>query len=158
MANETVMNKPLDGAGLAIVNQIFNERLSELGGGSSGVNWETTPYTSMTFLNNSDVFCCVLLSTERRNTSLRYVKGTVIVHVKSASYSGSQQITVTLPGGFPPLTFAKVSNNLPQITGTGTVNMGMTGSESKVVFDLNSEKAAVSSGLYIGGISKSIIG
>lgn len=154
----TSMEKPLNGAGLAIVNQIFNERLSELGGGSSGVNWETTPYTSMTFLNNSDVFCCVLLSTERRNTSLRYVKGTIIVHVKSASYSGSQQITVTLPGGFPPLTFAKVSNNLPQITGTGTVNMGMTGSESKVVFDLNSEKAAVSSGLYIGGISKSIIG
>ena len=29
MADEAMMSKPLDGAGLAIVNQVFNERLSQ---------------------------------------------------------------------------------------------------------------------------------
>lgn len=29
MADEAMMSKPLDGAGLAVVNQVFNERLSQ---------------------------------------------------------------------------------------------------------------------------------
>ena len=32
----TAMEKPLNGAGLAVVNQIFNQRLSRLEGGGGG--------------------------------------------------------------------------------------------------------------------------
>ena len=105
MSTEAMMNKPLDGAGLAIVNQIFNERLSELGGGSGGVDWETTPYLSMNYINNNDVFFSALMSTERRSSTIRYVRSTIIAYVKSDSYSGNAQILVTLPGDFPELTF-----------------------------------------------------
>lgn len=154
----TSMEKPLNGAGLAIVNQIFNERLSELGGGSGGVNWEATPYTNMNYVNNSDVFCSVLLSTEKRSSTIRYVRSMIIAHVKSDSYSGSQQILMTLPGDLPELTFAAVSTNIPQMAGTGAVGMEMTGTGSKVTFRINPAKSAVAGGLYIGCVTTTVVG
>lgn len=154
----TSMEKPLNGAGLAIVNQIFNERLSELGGGSGGVNWEATPYTNMNYANSNSIFCCALLATERRNSTTRYVRGMVIVHVKSDGYSGIQQVLSSLPGDFPALTFAKVSNSIASITGTGTINVEMTGTGSKVTIRINPGSAALSGGLYIGCVNATITG
>ena len=54
----TAMDKPLDGAGLAVVNQIFNERLGQLESGGGGVDWAETPFTGMTHFNNSSAFGC----------------------------------------------------------------------------------------------------
>lgn len=154
----TSMEKPLNGAGLAIVNQIFNERLSELGGGSGGVDWETTPYLSMNYINNNDVFFSALMSTERRSSTIRYVRSTIIAYVKSDSYSGNAQILVTLPGDFPELTFPAASNDLPRITGTGAVGMEMTGTGSKVAFRINPAKSAVAGGLYVGCVTATVVG
>lgn len=150
--------KFLDAVGLAHVNEIFNERLGSVSGGSGGVDWATTPYTGMNYINNNDVFCSVLLSTERRSATIRYVRSTVIIYVKSDSYSGSQQILVSLPGDFPTLTFSATSGSIPQMTGTGTVNMEMTGSGSKVTFRINPAKAAVAGGLYIGCVTATVVG
>lgn len=154
----TSMEKPLNGAGLAVVNQIFNERLSQLEGGAGGVNWEATPYTNMNFNNNNDVFCCTVLSTERPNSMLRFVRCLVIAHVKSSSYSGSQKIELALPEGFPTLNFPTASNNIPQMTGTGTVKAEMSGAGSKITFFLNQAKTAISGGLYVGCVTATVIG
>lgn len=153
----TSMEKPLNGAGLAIVNQIFNERLSQIGGGG-GIDWETTPYTHMTYANSNDIFNCAFLSTERSNPMFRFVRGAFILHVKKDTYSGSQTMDLNLPAGFPALTFNAVSNNLPMITGTGSVKATMTGNGSKVTFLLNQDKAAIAGGLYIGCVVATIIG
>lgn len=156
MADTT--QKFLDSVGLAYVNEVFNERLSELGGGSGGIDWDTTPYTNMNFMNTSNVFFSVILCTERRNATLRYVRSTVIAHVKSDSYAGSSQLLMTLPGDFPDLTFTAVSSDIPQMTGTGTLGMEMSGTGSKVSLRLNPAKAAVASGLYIGCVTTTVVG
>ena len=203
-----MMEKPLDGAGLAVVNQIFNEKLNQVEttpgpkgeagpkgdkgdtgatgpqgpkgdtgaagpqgpkgdtgatgpagpAGSGGVNWEATPYTNMNFNNNSSIFCCALLSTERPSSMLRMVRCLVIAHVKSSSYSSSQKIEAALPEGFPELNFATVSNNIPQMTGTGTVKAEMSGAGSKITFLLNQAKAAVPAGLYVGCVNATVVG
>ena len=154
----TSMEKLLNGAGLAIVNQIFNERLSELGGGSGGVNWEATPYTNMNYASNTSILCCAILSVEQRNSTTRNVRGLVIAHVKSDGYSGIQQVLSSLPGDFPTLTFAKVSNSISNITGTGTIKVEMTGIGSKVTFRINPESASLSGGLYIGTVIATVAG
>ena len=69
----TAMEKPLNGAGLAVVNQIFNQRLSRLeGGGGGGVDWAETPYTGMTHFNNSSAFGCAWLETEKISSMARH--------------------------------------------------------------------------------------
>ena len=150
------MEKPLDGAGLAVVNQIFNERLSQLGGG--GVDWEATPYTNMTYSNSGDAFACIFLSTERMNKMMRFVRGALFLNVKSETYSGSQTINFTLPAGFPALTFNTASDDVPMVTGTGAVKLSITGSGDKIAFVLNQNKATITKGLYVGCVFATIIG
>lgn len=154
----TSMEKPLDGAGLAVVNQIFNERLSQLGSGSGGVNWDAAPYTGMTYANNNDIFFWPVVSIERMNQMIRLVRGVVVVHVKKETYSGSQTMDINLPEGFPSLTFNAVSNTIPMMTGTGSVKAQMTGAGSKVTFALNQDKTALAGGLYIGCVLATVVG
>ena len=155
----TSMEKPLNGAGLAVVNQVFNERLSQLGGGSGGgVNWAAVPYTGMNQFNNSDAFGCVWLETEQMNAMLRMVRGVLLLHVKAETYAGSQTLKIKLPEGYPALTFNTVSSSVPLTAGTGTVNLTMTGNGNTVTFVLNQSKAAVAKGLYVGGAVSSIVG
>ena len=72
----TAMDKPLNGAGLAVVNHIFNERLNRLeGGGSGSVDWAETPFTGMTHFNNSSAFGCAWLETEKISSMARIVRG-----------------------------------------------------------------------------------
>lgn len=154
----TSMEKPLDGAGLAVVNQIFNERLSQLGSGSGGVNWEASPYTGMTYSSDDNAFCCVWMSTERANSMLRLIRGALLLHVKAETCSSSQRLEIKLPEGFPALTFDTVSNDVPLVTGTGSAKLAMTGAGSKVTFQLNQAKAAMAKGLYVGCVVATVIG
>ena len=71
----TAMDKPLDGAGLAVVNQIFNERLGQLESGGGGVDWAETPFTGMTHFNNSSAFGCAWLETEKISSMARIIRG-----------------------------------------------------------------------------------
>lgn len=154
----TSMEKPLDGAGLAVVNQIFNERLSQLRGSSGGINWEASPYTGMTYSSDSNTFCCVWMATEKVNSVFRIVRGALILHVKAESCSSSQKLDVKLPEGFPSLSFDTVSNDIPSVTGTGSAKLAMTGAGSKVTFQLNQDKAAMAKGLYVGCVIGTIVG
>ncbi len=155
----TAMDKPLNGAGLAVVNQIFNERLSRLeGGGSGGVDWAETPYTGMTHFNNSNAFGCAWLETEKISSMARIVRGVAVLQVKAASWSGSQTLKVSLPGGYPELTFKDASGTVAQTAGTGTGKLTMTSGGTSVSFVLNPDKAALDSGLYVGCVSATIVG
>lgn len=154
----TSMEKPLDGAGLAVVNQIFNERLSQVGGSSGGINWAASPYTGMTYFSDDNTFCCVWMATEKSNSILRLVRGTLILHVKAETISSSQKLDIKLPEGFPALSFNTVSNDVPSVTGTGSAKLTMTGAGSKVTFQLNQDKAAIAKGLYIGCVVGTIVG
>lgn len=150
--------KFLDAVGLSHVNEIFNEKLNNIADSSGGVNWEATPYTNMNYASNTSILCCAILSVEQRNSTTRNVRGLVIAHVKSDGYSGIQQVLSSLPGDFPTLTFAKVSNSIPNITGTGTIKVEMTGIGSKVTFRINPESASLSGGLYIGTVIATVAG
>lgn len=154
----TAMDKPLDGAGLAVVNQIFNERLGQLESGGGGVDWAVTPYTGMTHFNNSSAFGCVWLETEKISSMARIVRGVAVLQVKAASWSGSQTLKVSLPGGYPELTFKDASGTVTQTAGTGTGKLTMTSGGTSVSFVLNPDKAALDSGLYVGCVSATIVG
>jgi len=107
----TAMDKPLNGAGLAVVNQIFNERLSRLEGGG-GVDWAETPFTGMTHFNNSSAFGCAWLETEKISSMARIIRGVAVLQVKAASWSGSQTLKVSLPGA----PFRSVVHSIPSST------------------------------------------
>ena len=154
----TAMDKPLDGAGLAVVNQIFNERLGQLESGGGGVDWAETPYTGMTHFNNSSAFGCAWLETEKISSMARIVRGVAVLQVKAASWSGSQTLKVSLPGGYPELTFKDASGTVAQTTGAGTGKLTMTSGGTSVSFVLNPDKAALAGGFYVGCVSATIVG
>ena len=154
----TAMDKPLDGAGLAVVNQIFNERLGQLESGGGGVDWAETPYTGMTHFNNSSAFGCAWLETEKISSMARIARGVAVLQVKAASWSGSQTLKVSLPGGHPELTFKDASGTVAQTAGTGTGKLTMISGGTSVSFVLNPDKAALDSGLYVGCVSATIVG
>ena len=154
----TAMDKPLNGAGLAVVNQIFNERLSRLESGGGGVDWAETPFTGMTHFNNSSAFGCAWLETEKISSMARIVRGVAVLQVKAASWSGSQTLKVSLPGGHPELTFKDASGTVAQTAGTGTGKLTMISGGTSVSFVLNPDKAALDSGLYVGCVSATIVG
>ena len=154
----TAMDKPLDGAGLAVVNQIFNERLGQLESGGGGVDWAETPFTGMTHFNNSSAFGCAWLETEKISSMARIARGVAVLQVKAASWSGSQTLKVSLPGGHPELTFKDASGTVAQTAGTGTGKLTMISGGTSVSFVLNPDKAALDSGLYVGCVSATIVG
>ena len=154
----TAMDKPLNGAGLAVVNQIFNERLSRLESGGGGVDWAETPFTGMTHFNNSSAFGCAWLETEKISSMARIVRGVAVLQVKAASWSGSQTLKVSLPGGHPELTFKDASGTVAQTAGTGTGKLTMTSGGTSVSFVLNPDKAALAGGFYIGCVSATVVG
>ena len=154
----TAMDKPLDGAGLAVVNQIFNERLGQLESGGGGVDWAETPFTGMTHFNNSSAFGCAWLETEKISSMARIIRGVAVLQVKAASWSGSQTLKVSLPGGYPELTFKDASGTVAQTAGTGTGKLTMISGGTSVSFVLNPDKAALDSGLYVGCVSATIVG
>ena len=88
----------------------------------------------------------------------RIIRGVAVLQVKAASWSGSQTLKVSLPGGHPELTFKDASGTVAQTAGTGTGKLTMISGGTSVSFVLNPDKAALDSGLYVGCVSATIVG
>ena len=52
------------------------------------------------------------LETEKISSMARIVRGVAVLQVKAASWSGSQTLKVSLPGGYPELTFKDASGQM----------------------------------------------
>jgi hypothetical protein len=131
------------------------EAIQQAGG---GVDWAVTPFTGMTHFNNSSAFGCVWLETEKISSMARIIRGVAVLQVKAASWSSSQALKVSLPGGYPELTFKDASGTVTQTAGTGTGKLTMTSGGTSVSFVLNPDKVALAGGFYIGCVSATMVG
>mgnify|MGYP001027647073 FL=1 len=131
------------------------EAIQQAGG---SVDWSVTPYTGMTHFNNASAFGCVWMETEKISSMARIVRGVAVLQVKAASWSGSQTLKVSLPGGYPELTFKDASGTVTQTAGTGMCKLTMTSGGTSVSFVLNPDKATLAGGFYIGCVSATVVG